>query len=49
MKKIFNYTMIQNLLLYPMILLLVVSCEGIGSDNLTVGGGKGDEFLEITL
>lgn len=41
--------MIQNLLLYPMILLLVVSCEGIGSDNLTVGGGKGDEFLEITL
>lgn len=30
-------------------LLLILSCEGIGSDNLSVEGGKGDEFLEITL
>ena len=41
--------MIPNFFTQTIILLLILSCDGIGSDDLNVGGGKGDEFLEITL
>ena len=49
MKKINIQNMIPNFFTQTIILLLILSCDGIGSDDLNVGGGKGDEFLEITL
>ena len=49
MKKINNRKMVSNSLIQLIIFLTLLSCEGIGSDDLNVGGGKGDEFLGITL
>lgn len=34
---------------YFIILLTSCSCDDIGNDSLEVGGGTGDEFLELTL
>lgn len=49
MKKINKQKMISNFFTQLMILFVLLSCDGIGSDDLNVEGGKGDEFLEITL
>lgn len=49
MKNNKKQKMVLNFFIQLTIAFTLLSCDGIGSDNLDVGGGKGDEFLEVIL